>query len=239
MESVDLKEDLGEARGAKGPTPVRGAVKGLESTARKGASSRSRSVAFVGLTIALIAASAMIAVPIGPVPITLQMFAITFAIVVLPPKAATAAIVGYLLLGAVGVPVFSGMRGGLGVLAGPTGGFLWGYLLGVPLASLFLAGARKALGQPGGKARLSRAERAAQSAPQRVASFLRNFGLELMAGIIFTAVAYVCGWAQYMVVAQVGPEVAFLTACAPFIALDLAKIAAAVVCARVVKEVVR
>ncbi|MDE8702332.1 biotin transporter BioY [Adlercreutzia equolifaciens] len=238
MESVDLSESFEGELGAKSPQPVRGAAKVLDGASRKGASSRSRSVAFVGLTIALIASSAIIAVPIGPVPITLQMFAITFAIVVLPPKAATAAIVGYLVLGAVGVPVFSGMRGGIGVLAGPTGGFLWGYLLGVPLASLFLAGARKAFGNARGEARLSRAERAAQSVLQRAASFLRNFGLELVAGIIFTAVAYVCGWAQYMVVAQVGPEVAFLTACAPFIALDLAKIIAAVVCARAVKEVV-
>ncbi|MCI9261757.1 biotin transporter BioY [uncultured Adlercreutzia sp.] len=238
MESVELQEGFENELGAKTPQPVHGAARGVDGVARKGASSRSRSVAFVGLTIALIAASAIIAVPIGPVPITLQMFAITFAIVVLPPKAATAAIVGYLMLGAVGVPVFSGMRGGFGVLAGPTGGFLWGYLLGVPLASLFLAAARKAFGNGGGAARLSRAERAAQSVPQRAASFLRNFGLELVTGIIFTAVAYVCGWAQYMVVAQVGPEVAFLTACAPFIALDLAKIIAAVVCARAVKEVV-
>lgn len=238
MESVELQEGFEGELGAKNPQPVRGSAKGVGEVARKGASYRSRSVAFVGLTIALIAASALIAVPIGPVPVTLQMFAITFAIVVLPPKAATAAIVGYLVLGAVGVPVFSGMRGGIGVLAGPTGGFLWGYLLGVPLASLFLAGARKAFGNGGGGARLSRAERAAQSVPQRAISFLRNFGLELVAGVIFTAVAYVCGWAQYMVVAQVSPEVAFLTACAPFIALDLAKIIAAVVCARAVKEVV-
>ena len=102
------------------------------------ASARTRSVAFVGLTIAIMAVSAWVTVPLGPVPFTLQMFAITFAIVVLRPKEAIAAIAGYLLLGAVGVPVFSGMRGGLGVLAGPTGGFLWGYLLGVSAAVLFL-----------------------------------------------------------------------------------------------------
>lgn len=106
------------------------------------ASARTRSVAFVGLTIAIMAVSAWVTVPLGPVPFTLQMFAITFAIVVLRPKEAIAAIAGYLLLGAVGVPVFSGMRGGLGVLAGPTGGFLWGYLLGVSAAVLFLHLAR-------------------------------------------------------------------------------------------------
>ena len=204
------------------------------------ASARTRSVAFVGLTIAIMAVSAWVTVPLGPVPFTLQMFAITFAIVVLSPKEAIAAITGYLLLGAVGVPVFSGMRGGIGVLAGPTGGFLWGYLLGVAAASLFLYAARTRFGQAGGRRipRLTRAERAALSPAQRVANFFRNFGLEVAAGVIFTTVAYVCGWAHFMVVAQVGPLAAFLTACAPFIAVDFCKIVAAVVCARAVKEVV-
>ena len=81
------------------------------------ASARTRSVAFVGLAIAIIAVSAWVTVPLGPIPFTLQMFAVTFAVVVLSPKEAIASIAGYLLLGAVGVPVFSGMRGGIGVLA--------------------------------------------------------------------------------------------------------------------------
>lgn len=110
----------------------------MESTkTRSEATQRTRSVVFVGLTIAIMAVSAWVVVPLGPIPFTLQMFAITFAIVVLSPKEAIAAITGYLLLGAVGVPVFSGMRGGIGVLAGPTGGFLWGYLFGVAAAALF------------------------------------------------------------------------------------------------------
>ena len=56
------------------------------------ASARTRSVAFVGLTIAIMAVSAWVTVPLGPVPFTLQMFAITFAIVVLRPKEAIAAL---------------------------------------------------------------------------------------------------------------------------------------------------
>ena len=136
----------------------------MESTeTRSMPAQRTRSVAFVGLTIAIIAVSAWVVVPIGPIPFTLQMFAITFAIVVLSPKEAIAAITGYLLLGAVGVPVFSGMRGGIGVLAGPTGGFLWGYLFGVAAAVLFLYAVRTKLGVAGGKnaPRLTRAEKAA------------------------------------------------------------------------------
>ena len=106
-----------------------------EVKARKGAAARTRSLAFVGLSIAIMAVSAWVTVPLGPVPFTLQMFALVFAIVVLTPRECIAAVTGYLLLGAVGLPVFSGMRGGIGVLAGPTGGFLWGYLLGAAAAA--------------------------------------------------------------------------------------------------------
>lgn len=177
------------------------AVKPLTSTA-----SRTRSIAFIALSIAIMAVSAWVTVPIGPVPFTLQMFAVTFAIVVLTPKQAIAAIAGYLTLGAIGVPVFSGIRGGFGVLLGPTGGFLWGYLLGVAAAVALLA-------------------------------LLRSRGIDnlatcICAGLLFTAIAYVCGWAQYMAVANVGPLASFAVTVAPFIAVDIAKIVAASVVAR-------
>lgn len=179
--------------------------------------------------------------PLGPIPFTLQMFAITFAIVVLSPKEAIAAITGYLLLGAVGVPVFSGMRGGIGVLAGPTGGFLWGYLFGVAAAALFLHAVRTRLGMAGGKnaPRLTRAEKTAMTPLQRAGAFLRSFGVEIIAGIIFTAIAYVCGCVQYMVVGHVDLATAFLTAVAPFMVVDLCKIVAAVICADAVRAAVR
>ena len=154
----------------------------MESTkTRSEATQRTRSVVFVGLTIAIMAVSAWVVVPLGPIPFTLQMFAITFAIVVLSPKEAIAAITGYLLLGAVGVPVFSGMRGGIGVLAGPTGGFLWGYLFGVAAAALFLHAVRTRLGMAGGKnaPRLTRAEKTAMTPLQRAGAFLRSFGVEI------------------------------------------------------------
>lgn len=171
-------------------------------------SSRSRSIAFIALSIAVMAVSAWVTVPIGPVPFTLQMFAVTFAILVLSPKQALCAIAGYLVLGAIGVPVFSGMRGGFGVLLGPTGGFLWGYLAGVALAVGFLALVR------------SRG--------------IDNFAVGVVAGLIFTAVAYVCGWAQYMAVANVGPLASFAVTVAPFIVVDVIKIVAAPAVARVV-----
>lgn len=154
------------------------------------------------------AVSAWVTIPLGPIPFTLQMFAVTFAILVLTPKQAIAAIAGYLALGAIGVPVFSGMRGGIGVLMGPTGGFLWGYLIGVSAAAFLLALFR------------SRG--------------VDNFAVSMLCGIVFTAIAYACGWFQYMFVAGVGPFESLLVTVAPFILVDLAKIAAATIAARMV-----
>ena len=170
--------------------------------------SRSRSVAFTALSIAIITVSAWITVPIGPVPFTLQMFAVTFAILVLAPRQAIGAIAGYLALGAIGVPVFSGMRGGVGVLMGPTGGFLWGYLIGVSLAVAVLTLFRR--------------------------RGIDNFAVGMLCGLVFTAVAYVCGWFQYMFVAGVGPLESFLVCVAPFVIVDVIKIAAATAVARAV-----
>lgn len=198
--------------------------------------SRTRSIAFVGLTIAIMAVSAWVTVPLGPIPFTLQMFAVTFAIVVLKPQEAIAAIVGYLLLGAIGVPVFSGMRGGVGVLVGPTGGFLWGYLFGVAAAVLLLMVVRSRSARR--EAQADPASAAALTGMQKVLGFLRVAGVEIVAGILFTAISYLCGWAQYMAVAGVGPEAAFLACIAPFVVVDLIKIVAAVACARAVKAIV-
>ena len=56
----------------------------------------------------------------------------------------------------------------------------------------------------------------------------------MLSGIVFTAVAYACGWFQYMFVAGVGPLESLLVTVAPFIVVDLVKIAAATAAARAV-----
>ena len=77
-----------------------------------------------------------LAIPIGPIPITLGVFAVMFAGVVLDWKRASVAVLVYILLGVIGLPVFSGGNSGPGVIAGPTGGYLWAYL---PMAALIAA----------------------------------------------------------------------------------------------------
>ena len=69
-----------------------------------------------------------IPLPFSPVPISLTNFAIFLAIFVLGMKNGTISFIIYLPLGAVGVPVFSSFRGGLQILAGPTGGYLIGFI---------------------------------------------------------------------------------------------------------------
>ena len=187
------------------------------------AGSRTRSVVFVGLSIALMAVSAWVTISIGPVPFTLQMFAISFAIMVLSPLECIAAVAGYLVLGAIGVPVFSSMRGGIGVLMGVTGGYLWGYLPACAIGAAFLYFGRKFL--------------AARSENGKLGG-VQDLVLCIVAGLIFTAVTYVCGWSQYMVVANVGPVAAFTVTIAPFIIVDILKICAAALVARAVRAAI-
>ena len=77
---------------------------------------------------ALTAVCAWIGIPLGDTVFTLQTFAVFLALGRLGGKWGTVRILCYLLLGAVGAPVFSGFRGGLSALVGPTGGYLWGFL---------------------------------------------------------------------------------------------------------------
>lgn len=84
---------------------------------------------------ALIALSAQVAVPMWPVPMTLQTLAVLLVGLTAGARLGAAAVLAYLAQGAAGLPVFAGGTGGLAVLAGPTAGFLWGF---VPLA--FAAG---------------------------------------------------------------------------------------------------
>lgn len=72
---------------------------------------------------------AWLSIPFGTVRFTMQTFSIFLALEVLGGKWGSGSILIYLLLGAVGVPVFSGFQGGIHPLLGPTGGFLWGFAL--------------------------------------------------------------------------------------------------------------
>lgn len=83
---------------------------------------------YIALFAVLIAICAWISIP-STVPFTLQTFAVLCTMGLLGGKRSVLAVLVYLLLGAVGIPVFAGFRGGLGVLLGLTGGYLVGFLI--------------------------------------------------------------------------------------------------------------
>ena len=78
---------------------------------------------------ALVAVSAQIEVPLRPVPITMQTFAILVVGMAYGCRLGAAALLLYLVGGAAGLPVFAGLKGGLLHLSGPTGGYLIGFVL--------------------------------------------------------------------------------------------------------------
>lgn len=89
---------------------------------------RTTDLVYTALCAALIAVCSWISIP-AAVPFTLQTFAVFASLNLLGGKRGTTAVLVYILLGAVGLPVFSGFKGGPGVLLGTTGGYIIGFLL--------------------------------------------------------------------------------------------------------------
>ncbi|MDR2715421.1 MAG: biotin transporter BioY [Coriobacteriaceae bacterium] len=196
-------------------------------------SSRTQTAVFCGLTIALMTVSAWITIPIGVVPVTLQVFVLVFALLFLTPRQYLLSLVVYLLLGTIGLPVFSAMRGGLGVIAGPTGGFLWGFLAGAvgALVLLRVVGARR------GRVAGTRGFRDTQ--PVRYLSGRRGFALSVTAALVFMAFMYLFGWLQLVFVTGMAPSAAFAVGVAPFIVIDIVKTIAAVLTAQAVARALK
>lgn len=91
----------------------------------------------IAIMASLTAALAWVAIPLpfSPVPLTAQTMGVMLSGLLLAPKEAAASQTVYLLCGALGLPVFSGGRSGLGMLMGPTGGYLLGFIPGAFVCS--------------------------------------------------------------------------------------------------------
>ena len=150
------------------------------------------------LLCALLCVLSVITVPVGAVPVTLGMLGIFLCGMLLPPKNACLAVLGYLLLGAVGLPVFSSMQGGVGILLGITGGYLWGYLPAVRVLSFFSG---------------------------RGHHTLRSV---ICAGLLAMLLCYTCGTVQFLCLTDTAPLHALTVCVLPFLPFDLCKLAAAV-----------
>ena len=133
-------------------------------------------------------------VPIGAVPISLANFVICLTAWLLGPKFGTLSVVLYLALGTIGIPVFSGYGAGLAKLAGPSGGYLGGYLLLAFIGGMCI---EKSKGNP----------------------VISAVGL-----VLGDAACYVLGTAWFVFQMQCELGYALTVCVYPFIALDLGKI---------------
>lgn len=151
-------------------------------------------MAVTALMAAVMCVLGPLTVPIGAVPISLANFVICLTAWLLGPKFGTLSVAVYLCIGLIGVPVFSGYGAGLAKLAGPTGGYLVGYLLLALIGGLFI---EKSNGNP----------------------VVSGIGL-----VLGDAACYVLGTAWFVFQMQCELGYALSVCVYPFIALDLAKI---------------
>lgn len=96
-----------------------------------------RGMVFMAIFAAIICVAAPVSVQVGPIPITLATFAIYLAGAILGGKRGMVSVAVYIMLGAVGLPVFSNFNGGFTALLGPTGGYIIGYIPLVLLTGIF------------------------------------------------------------------------------------------------------
>lgn len=91
-------------------------------------SSNTKMLILAAIFTAVNVVCAQIQIPIAPVPISLATFAIFLTAGLLGHKYGSLSLIVYVLLGAIGVPVFAGFSGGFGIITGPTGGYIIGYI---------------------------------------------------------------------------------------------------------------
>jgi biotin transport system substrate-specific component len=95
-----------------------------------------REITEIAVFTALLSVTAWISFPIGGVPITLQTLIVMLIGLFLRPKNSALSVIAYLIIGSIGLPVFAQGKGGIGVLLGPTGGFLLSFILMVIFISI-------------------------------------------------------------------------------------------------------
>lgn len=186
-------------------------VSAEETAKKKNQTSRTaiREMVFTAVFAAIIAVCSILSIPIGEVPVTLQTFAVCLSAAMLGWRRGFLAVVVYLLLGAVGVPVFAGMTGGLGILMGPTGGYLIGFLPAAIIIGLV-----------------------AEKTNRRALPLT----LAMVGGVL---ACYAFGTVWFMAVTGTGFVEALLLCVVPFLAFDAVKIAVAVILSNRLSKVVR
>ena len=172
---------------------------------------KSKSNIYVLVMTAVMAAVMAVVAPFsipawGEVSFTLCTFVLYLTPYILGWKGAATATLVYIMLGMVGMPVFSGFRGGLSVLAGPTGGYILGYIPMVIIGGLMIK------------------------------AFPQNRAIHLGGMILATAVLYTLGTAMFCAMMNAPLGVALVKCVLPFIPFDLGKMVIATGLGPVLRE---
>ncbi|MBR4728613.1 MAG: biotin transporter BioY [Clostridia bacterium] len=146
---------------------------------------------------AFICLLAPLSLPAGEIPLSLATFAVYLVACLTRPRYALTAVLLYLLLGAVGLPIFSGFSGGLQKLTGVTGGYLIGYLPCCAAVTLLI---------------------------DRFEQRIIVWPLSMLLG---TALCYACGTARFLLQTRMAPGAALAVCVLPFLPGDSLKIAVA------------
>lgn len=144
-----------------------------------------------------------LSIPIGPVPLSLTLVGVYLCAYTLGSRRGTLAVFLYVLLGAVGLPVFSGFAGGPAKLFGPTGGYIVGFILTAFICGYFI------------------------EMSERLHSNIKvaSLALQLVGMLIGLAACYALGTIWFSIQAHVTIAEALGTCVIPFVAFDLIKIA--------------
>ncbi|ADL35907.1 BioY family protein [Butyrivibrio proteoclasticus B316] len=170
-------------------------------------------IVYCAIGVALIAVCSWITVPMT-VPFTLQTLAVFAVLLLLGGERGTIATLVYVLMGAIGIPVFAGFSGGLGILLGSTGGYIIGFIF---IGLIYMVMTKV---------------------------FGKKLHIEIIALVLGLIVCYAfgTGWFMYVYMKSSGP-VGLLTVLSwcvfPFIIPDLAKMAVAVIISRRVRPYIK
>jgi biotin transport system substrate-specific component len=168
-----------------------------------------RQMTLVSLFAALTAVGAFISIPLYPVPLSLQTLFTLLAGMTLGSVMGASSQIIYVLLGVIGLPVFAGFKAGIGILFGPTGGFLFGFIISAYVIGRIIETIKE-----------------------------KNIFYNLLAGFAGTVIIYFIGVTQLSLVTGIGIKKALLIGALPFLPGDILKIIAASFIARKFKIII-
>lgn len=179
----------------------------VKSGQKKKVSVKDMTVTALVTAVICIIAPFSVPIAISPIPVTLALFALFLAGIILGKKKGVVCTVIYLLLGMVGLPVFNGFCGGMQKLVGPTGGYLIGYLFLVFFTGWFV-----------------------EKFPNRILMYF-------VGGVVGSIVCYAFGTIWFVLQYKVGVLEALTMCVFPYIPLDVLKLVAAVIVGSQVRKI--